>query len=312
MAEIGLVTFAQQALSVSKAVMPTYRSRFSKHIFTQPQLLAILSLMRYEDWTYREAEVRLSEHQELRKALELKQVPDYTTLYRFLRRLDEDTIHRALAETVRQIKADDAAVTLAVDATGLAPGSISTFFVKRRKDRGEGLPWRYWLKWVVSVDISDQILISQMAKRGPHNDCAELRPLTSQAATLVSLECVLADAEFDSERNHRHVRQALQARSIIPAKRGKPNWKLKGTRAEMKANFPSDEYRFRNLVETVFSVVKRKLSAKAPGRSLQTQQLQALLLGLAYNIYKLRPFRSWPFIPFARISTEPKYLKVNG
>jgi hypothetical protein len=67
-----------------------------------------------------------------------------------------------------------------------------------------------------------------MAKCGPQNDCAELRPLT-----------------------------------------------------EMKANFPFDEYRFLNLVKTVFSLVKRKLSTKAPARSLQTQQLQALLLGLA-------------------------------
>jgi len=45
-----------------------------------------------------------------------------------------------------------------------------------------------------------------------------------------------------------------------------------------------------SLVEMVFLVVKRKPSAIAPGRSLQNQQLQALLLGLAYNIYKLRLF----------------------
>jgi hypothetical protein len=44
--------------------------------------------------------------------------------------------------------------------------------------------------------------------------------------------------------------------------------------------------------ETVFSAIKRKLSPKAPGRSLATQRKQALLLGLAYNIYKL-----WP-LPF--------------
>jgi len=33
--------------------------------FTQPQLLAILCLMRYEDWTFREAEVRLAEDPDL-------------------------------------------------------------------------------------------------------------------------------------------------------------------------------------------------------------------------------------------------------
>lgn len=40
--------------------------------------------MRYEDWPFREAEVRLGEHRELRQVLELASVPDFTTLYRFL------------------------------------------------------------------------------------------------------------------------------------------------------------------------------------------------------------------------------------
>ncbi|HKN77175.1 MAG TPA: hypothetical protein VJW94_18510, partial [Candidatus Acidoferrum sp.] len=35
-------------------------------------------------------------------------------------------------------------------------------------------------------------------------------------------------------------------------------------------------------------VIKRKLSAKAPGRSLPMQMRQALLLGLAFNFYRLR------------------------
>ena len=81
---------------------PPYRTRFSKHQFTQPQLLAILCLMRDEDWAFREAEVRLREHRELRQTLGLSRVPDFTTLYRFLRRLDGQTINRAVGETVRR------------------------------------------------------------------------------------------------------------------------------------------------------------------------------------------------------------------
>src|SRR6266481_6850776 len=85
MAEVGLLPFARVALQVATQVLPPYRSRFSKQQFTQPQLLAVLCLMCYEDWTFREAEVRLREHHELRAALPLQAVPDYTTLYRFLR-----------------------------------------------------------------------------------------------------------------------------------------------------------------------------------------------------------------------------------
>jgi hypothetical protein len=103
MAEVGLVRFARLAMQVGQAVLPAQRTKFSKRQFTQPQLLAVLCLMRYEDWTFREAEVRLGEHAELRSALELSSVPDYTTLYRFLARLDPDDVARVMNEIVRRM-----------------------------------------------------------------------------------------------------------------------------------------------------------------------------------------------------------------
>jgi transposase len=120
MAEVGLLPFARIALRVSRALLPRYRSRFSKRQFTQPQLLAILCLMRYEDWTFREAEVRLREHQELRAALPLAAVPHYTTLHRFLQRLDDDTVDRGLTETVRRLRRrrGQAQASVAIDGTG--------------------------------------------------------------------------------------------------------------------------------------------------------------------------------------------------
>jgi hypothetical protein len=57
----------------------------------------------------------------------------------------------------------------------------------------------------------------------------------------------------------------------------------------MRARFPRRLYAQRALIESVVSAVKRKLSARAPGRSLTTQRLQALLLGIAYSVYRLRP-----------------------
>jgi len=51
--------------------------------------------------------------------------------------------------------------------------------------------------------------------------------------------------------------------------------------------FPKKPYRQRAKIESLFSAVKRKLSACAPGRSLATQIRQAPLLGLAYNLYRL-------------------------
>lgn len=308
MAEVGLLPFARVALEVSKTAISRYRSRFSKHQFTQPQLLAILCLMRYEDWTFREAEVRLAEHGELRQILGLTSVPDFTTLYRFLQRLDDVTIDQAVGETVRRLRGARSKgrrrARVGVDATGLAQGAVSTFFVRRLHHHGQKpLPWRHWLKWVVVADLDQQFLLSQSARRGPWNDCANLPTVVEAASRRTRIGLVLADAEFDSERNHIYVRRQLGARSVIPAKRGKKTWRIHGVRAEMRRAFPQRLYRRRALIESLFSSVKRKLSARAPGRTLPMQVRQALLLGLSFNLYRLRHRHL-----FLRMSTEPSYL----
>src|SRR5439155_781264 len=63
----------------------------------------------YEDWTFRETEVRLSEHGELRRALALASVPDYTTLQPFLRRLLEPDLEHALEDSRASRGAGEAA-----------------------------------------------------------------------------------------------------------------------------------------------------------------------------------------------------------
>ncbi len=190
MAEVGLVRFGQVALDVARATLPRYRTAFSKHQFTQPQLLAVLCLIRYEDWTYREAEVRLSEHAELRRALRLRSVPDYTTLYRFLRRLDETAIAHALNEVVDGISLPGPRrrAQVAVDATGLAQGAVSTFFVRRMYHHTQQpLPWRHWLKWLAVVDLKRQLILAQSARQASWNDCAHLPELVTQAQPTLPL-----------------------------------------------------------------------------------------------------------------------------
>jgi hypothetical protein len=308
MAEVGLLPFARIALQVCRAVLPRYRSRFSKHQFTQPQLLSILCLMRYEDWTFREAEIRLGEHRELRQTLGLSSVPDFTTLYRFLQRLDEVTIDRAVGETVRRLrgaqKKGRRRARVAVGATGRAQGAVSTFFVRRMHHHGQKpLPWRHWLKWVVAVDLDHHFVLSQLARRGPWNDCANLPTVVEAARKQTRIGLVLADAEFDSERNHTYIRKQLGAHSVIPAKRGKKTWPIHGVRAQMRRSFPKRLYRRRALIESLFSSVKRKLSARAPGRTLRMQVRQALLLGFSFNLYRLRH----RYLSL-RMSTEPSHL----
>ena len=193
---------------------------------------------------------------------------------------------------------------MGVDATGLAQGAVSTFFVRRMHHHGQKpLPWRHWLKWLIVVDLDQQFLLSQLARRGTWNDYANLPAVVGTASQETPIGLVLADGEFDSERNHTYLRRELGARSVIPAKRGKKTWHLHGVRAEMRRAFPQRFYRRRALIESVFSSVKRNLSARTPGRSLPMQKRQALLLGLSFNLYRLKHR-----CLFLRMSTEPDSL----
>jgi hypothetical protein len=179
-------------------------------------------------------------------------------------------------------------MVVAVDATGLAPTAASRYFVDLTRNQGTERTRQHGPKWVVAVEVPRRIVLGQLAYAGPANGSSTVRPVVDLARQTGVIGLVLADAACDRERNHRPIRDQLGADSIIPAKRGKSPWQLHGIRAQMRAHFPTARYRQRALVESVFSAAKRKLSSRAPGRLLLTQHLQTLLLGLAYDLYRLR------------------------
>src|SRR5438445_11956975 len=146
----------------------------------------------------------MAEHGKLRLALELQAVPEYSTLFRFMLRVQEKMIAQVVDEVVRRFRSRRAASgqaksTVAVDATGLAPGAISTFFIRRREQHGgAAMPWRYWLKWLLAVDTHLRVILAQRAHQGPVNDCATLPPLLHEVVAGNCIGTVVADPEFDS------------------------------------------------------------------------------------------------------------------
>jgi hypothetical protein len=146
--------------------------------------------------------VRLSEPSELRSALQLRSVPDYTTLYRFLTRLPEDDVARVMQEIVRCMPGRwRSPATVDVDSTGLVQAAVSSYFIRRVEHFGEKQrSWKHWLKWPTVVDVERQVILAQSARQAPWNDCATLPILVSPAHRHTPVGCVLADAEFDSER----------------------------------------------------------------------------------------------------------------
>ena len=112
---------------------------------------------------------------------------------------------------------------------------MSSFFVRRMHHHTQQpLPWRHWLKWLAVVDVDRQLILVQSARQGPWNDCANFPSLVAEAHRHTIVGCVLADAEFDSERNHTFCRQQLKTDSIIRAKRFPQPSRNRSTRTDAR------------------------------------------------------------------------------
>jgi hypothetical protein len=74
------VALGRTALRIARDALPDYSSPFSKRDFTQPQLLAILTLRLFFKTDYRGIIQMLQDFPNLRRVLALKKVPHYSTL----------------------------------------------------------------------------------------------------------------------------------------------------------------------------------------------------------------------------------------
>lgn len=318
-----LLSFCRLALVVARCSLPERGHKFSPKLYTQPQLLGCLLLKEFLRLDYRGVQDLLEVSDGLRAALGLEQVPDHSTLWWFAqRKLDEDRLQVALAETVHCLgaeqrrhaeeKADGDAVPptglsdqVALDSTGLFLGYSSRYFAWRAKrDRGQ----RGWLKWAGALWIGPQLLLAQRVRPGPCGDYGDLVPLASAAFAVRRFAQLIADGGYDSEANHRYCHEQLGVESLIPAhnKRGTAARTPHRLRMQILLGAPSPvgaqsentalarhAYRQRWKAETLMSVLKRKWGENLSARSDLMQRKQALLRGLIYNLRRLVLLGVW-------------------
>ena len=125
------------------------------------------------------------------------------------------------------------------------------------------MPWRYWLKWLLAVDTHRRLILAQQAHQGPVNDCATLRPLLDEvAAAGHAIGTVVADASLIANvTTSTSVGNSEQRASFQPNEQGQ----LKLTECVHKCERPFQEVlSATGACQTLFSAIKRKLSARAP------------------------------------------------
>jgi hypothetical protein len=215
------VRVAREALAAGRAALPTYGSPYSRRDYTQPQLFALLVLKQFLRADYRGLVALVAEWRELRHALGLRKVPHYSTLAHAARRLLAGaemggTFRRAQAAVVARARAAgliDAAPVAAVDATGLEARHVSAYFRMRRGEpKRPGRRKRAWPKLTAVLHAHSHLILGAVTGTGPTQDSPAFAPAMRQAAALLALDTVLADAAYDAEHNHRLCREALGVR----------------------------------------------------------------------------------------------------
>jgi hypothetical protein len=78
--------FIQICMQLATQHVPPYSSRFSKHAFTQPQLVVLYCPKLKLGITYRELIDWLEEMPRIRQALGLRQLPHFTTVQKAFQR----------------------------------------------------------------------------------------------------------------------------------------------------------------------------------------------------------------------------------
>ena len=282
---------ARAAYKIAKSTLPKYAHRFSPKKFTQPQLFACLALKIFFKTDYRGIAAILTDSSDLCKTFGLTTIPHYTTLQKASKRLlNKKAAEKLLLATIKEIIDDSKVKLAAVDSTGFDSCYVSRYFVRRRRVKGlelwEDTIYKRFPKLSIVCDCSNHAILSAMTTRGPSPDVNQFCKPVKSAADQVRIEHMLADAGYDSEKNHQYAREVHQMKTTIPPKHGRPTKKLPKTkyRREMRTDFDEEKYGQRWQVETVFSMIKRNFGSALRARRYWSQCREMMLLALTHNL----------------------------
>lgn len=117
------------------------------------------------------------------------------------------------------------------------------------------------------------------------------------------------DKGYDSEKLHSFIREEIKANSVIPVKKRKRTRIIGEYRQQLHKNFDKNVYNRRSIVETVFSVIKRKFGEIVKARKFYNQLKEIKVKMIVYNTNKNIVNSVWLKL---RISTKPNNTNNNS
>lgn len=282
---------------VGLLALPEYAHKCSPKTYTQPQLFACLVLKEFLHRDYRGIEQLLKDMPELTAAIDLKQVPDHSTLQKAAKRLLSSEMATSLLDVTVRLgkllnKVEPRGALAAMDGTGLESRHASAYYVRRKakfKDSKQSMTYQRFPKAGIVCDCKSHLILSLVPERGPGSDARHFQKAFDQAHCRLRFEALVADAGYDGEHHHVYAR-SRGVRTLIPPLIGRPTKKPpRGYwRRMMKRVLPRSRYGQRWQAETTNSMLKRLLGSALRARTYWSQCRETMLRGITLNIMILR------------------------
>ena len=281
------IRFIQAAVSiVTSTHLNPYSCKFSKKIYTQHQLLVLILFKDFRNQHYREFIEDVGDMEGVQEILDLSEVPHFTTLQKFISRIKTLYLRFTFRKTVNLFYSSDENIPItAIDSSGFTSGYCSHYFSERT-----GKLRKQFLKASISVDTEQQEITGFVASNSRVHDTRHAVKLLRQCHKIRKSDCYVMDKGYDSEAIHRQIREEIHANSVIPI-RSWNNEIIGGTyRLEMAQRFNDIIYPRRQLVETKFSVLKRKFGGDLKARRFRIQIKEIANKMIVCNIHRFLLF----------------------
>lgn len=206
----------------------------------------------------------------------------WTTLQKAAKRLPKFLWQSLLASTINTNVVEVAAA----DGTGFSRTNPSYYFIKRiDRDDPVGRP----IQAITLVDVQKRKFLAGNFYAKPYHEAQRIPGLHKQSPVIP--EILLMDKGFDAEWLHRWLNENGTF-SIAPVRKGCRRGKF---RKILRDSFDWCLYWQRNIVESLFSALKRLFGSTISSRHIKTQTAELFCRLIAYNIgYRLPTFSTEP------------------
>jgi len=291
------------AHALARDCLRRYSCKFSRKDFTLPQLFACLIVREHQKLTYRGVEALLRDSDHWCKQIGMSKVPDHNTLWRaFHILLSGSRVSRLIDRLTRWMSLGKAlGPTCAIDSTLFDSRYRSRHYEQRCRhystgdkmaaNRRRSRSARRAPKLILSVDTRCHVILAARALIGMGSDAPDFaRLLRETHRRRPQIRTVLADAGYDSHRNHEVAREELGIRSLIKTGVGRVSTKPPASRyrrmmkKQLEGSQKRKPYGQRSQAETVNSMMKRNLGDHLRARTAAGRRKEQMLRVLTHNL----------------------------